>query len=278
MTPYRFDNVDATDPKQCIAFLDAASSMKAVQRIKQRSFDMLSLRQGAVVLDVGCGTGTDACAMAALVGESGRVFGVDSSRAMVSEAQSRADRLGLPLTFLCGDIYALPFDDSFVEGCRADRVLHFLQAPDAALREMSRVTAPGARIVISEPDWDSLEVNGANDELTHAILAANKGGKAASQSIGSRLSELFMDANLVVEQCEPIRLEERNPQICLALFNLPRAAQRAAAVGHISANDANVWLQSIMEAGQQGRLICTLSGQIVSGVKPLAGLRAMKRE
>jgi SAM-dependent methyltransferase len=267
MTGYRFDKVDANNPQQCIAFLDAAAAINDVQRIKQRSFDLLWLEKGQTVLDVGCGTGADVREMALLVGSTGQAIGVDSSQSMVLEARRRAGNLGLPVAFHHGDVYALPFENARFDGCRADRVLHFLENPEAALREMARVTVVGGRIVVSEPDWDTLEISGVDESLTAAILAGSKVGRFAPQSIGSSLPELFTAVGLPVKRVESASLEMRDLKTCMGLFNLEGAARRAAAMGRVTVEEAFNWLRLLIEAGRGGRLRCALSGQIVCGIK-----------
>jgi ubiquinone/menaquinone biosynthesis C-methylase UbiE len=53
-------------------------------------------RSGDVILDLGCGTGTEARVLAERVGPQGSVIGVDRSEAMVNEARTRA-RLKIPI-------------------------------------------------------------------------------------------------------------------------------------------------------------------------------------
>ncbi len=56
---------------------------------KQRTFELLEIKKGYRLLDVGCGTGEDVRAMASLVGRTGSVIGIDRSEAMVAEAQKQ---------------------------------------------------------------------------------------------------------------------------------------------------------------------------------------------
>src|SRR5438270_13124103 len=67
----------------------------------QRAVDELGLRPGAVVLDVGCGTGRALPLLRAVVGASGSVIGVDATPEMLAEAV----RLGrdVPASLVLGD-------------------------------------------------------------------------------------------------------------------------------------------------------------------------------
>jgi len=62
--------------------------------ISQIAYGMMSLQSDESVLDVGCGPATELFEFEKLVGDGGRVVGIDSSEAMVSEGQLRASSLG----------------------------------------------------------------------------------------------------------------------------------------------------------------------------------------
>jgi SAM-dependent methyltransferase len=101
------------------------------------------------VLDIGSGTGALTFALAEAA-PSGRVTGVDPSRAYVRFAQSRAstDRV----RFVVGDAQALEFPDATFDKTLSLLVMNFIPDPARALREMVRVTRPGG--VVAAAVWD----------------------------------------------------------------------------------------------------------------------------
>ena len=94
------------------------------------------------VLDVGCGTGALAYALAPLVGE---VVGVDASEEYLAAAREHAPP---GCTFVLGDAEALPFPygDFDLVGCL--RVLHHVRRPELVVSEMARVTRRGGRLLV----------------------------------------------------------------------------------------------------------------------------------
>lgn len=110
--------------------------------------DLLPL--GGLVLDVGCGTGQLAAAIAA---EGYDVFGVDLSASMVARARAR----GLVGTY-AGVTTALPFGDGAFDLALTVATLHHLETPErvrATVSEMGRVVKPGGFIVL----WDHNPAN-----------------------------------------------------------------------------------------------------------------------
>jgi ubiquinone/menaquinone biosynthesis C-methylase UbiE len=95
-------------------------------------------------LDVGCGTGALAYALAPHVGE---VVGVDESEAYVEAARSGAPA---NCTFMVGDATALPFPygDFDLVGCL--RVLHHVRRPELVVSELARVARPGGSILLAD--------------------------------------------------------------------------------------------------------------------------------
>lgn len=58
-------------------------------------FALGPIRPGETVVDLGCGAGADACVAALLVGEAGKVYGIDATPAMVVKARKNAMAAGL---------------------------------------------------------------------------------------------------------------------------------------------------------------------------------------
>jgi ubiquinone/menaquinone biosynthesis C-methylase UbiE len=100
------------------------------------------------VLDLGCGPGIVACAFAA---KAAYVTGLDIAPAMLERAKARQVEYSLAnMTWLCGDVSALPFADNSFSMVVTRYTFHHFLSPAAVLSEMARVCRPGGRIVVAD--------------------------------------------------------------------------------------------------------------------------------
>lgn len=125
---------------------------------------LAGVREGEVVVDVGCGTGLLTHPAAAGAGPAGRVYGVDADADLLDIARSRRPS-GVLWTRACGT--ALPFRPRSVDKVVSGGVLH--RAPDVApvIAEWARVLAPGGRVAVAA--WGSFRASAAEDAVLRAL-------------------------------------------------------------------------------------------------------------
>jgi arsenite methyltransferase len=109
------------------------------------------IEPGSVVLDLGCGAGTDLLIAAQMTGPSGRVIGVDMTATMLERARQSATEIGLGNVELHESlIEALPLDDASVDVVISNGVIDLVPDKDAVFDEIDRVLRPGGRLQLAD--------------------------------------------------------------------------------------------------------------------------------
>ncbi len=133
-------------------FLDLFLFRSQLRNLRRRTADLAHIEPGEQVLDVGCGTGTLALAVARRVGRTGRVAGIDPGIEQIARACSKADRRNVPIEFQIGVIERLPFPDQTFDVVLSTLMMHHLPPPlkRQGLAEIARVLKPEGRLVIAD--------------------------------------------------------------------------------------------------------------------------------
>ena len=107
--------------------------------------------EGATVLDLGCGAGTDLLIAAQMVCPSGRVIGVDMTASMLQRAGASAAEMGLTNVELHESlIESLPVPDASVDVVISNGVIDLVPDKDVVFDEIDRVLRPGGRLQIAD--------------------------------------------------------------------------------------------------------------------------------
>lgn len=268
-TSLNWSQIDADKPESFIDYLDTATAQSEMKRYKRKTYDLLGATAGAFLLDVGCGTGEDAAALAERVGPTGRIVGVDYSISVIEEARHRITSGDLSLTFQVGDVHSLELPDNSFDGCRADRLFMHIENRQQALAEMVRVTRPKGRVLVREPDWNTLIVDHPNRALTRKILNPHFDKVIRHPFTGGELYRLFHHAGLegiTVADISTLLLTDFST--ANQLYGLvPAATQAKEQMPQLSAQ-ISTWLKDLQQADQAGMFFSAVTGFTVVGHKP----------
>lgn len=152
------------DPTRC-ARLESPARLALLP--PQRVLDLVSVRTGERVLDVGCGPGIFTVPLARAVGPSGRVVAVDLDPGMVAACSRRVTSLGLDNVVVeRSEESTLPVPAVSMDLVFASHLLHELEDPRAFLAEVRRVLRRPGRLAATE--WAPVDT-GIGPPLVHRL-------------------------------------------------------------------------------------------------------------
>jgi len=109
------------------------------------------IKKGDHVLDLGSGAGNDCFVARAIVGESGKVTGLDMTEQMIKKARENCKKLNFKnVEFVFGDIEKMPFRDSEFDVVISNCVLNLVPDKSRAFSEIFRVLKPAGHFCVSD--------------------------------------------------------------------------------------------------------------------------------
>jgi arsenite methyltransferase len=160
------------------------------------------LRDGEVVIDLGCGGGIDTILAARRVGPTGRVVAVDTLPEMCERTEHAAAEAGVTerVEVVNAEMEDLPVPDGSIDVVISNGVINLSPRKSRALAESARVLRSGGRFCVSDLTVD--------DDLPPEVLTS---GAAWAGCIAGALSEEVFTTKLVNVGFTDIRLGEHIP-------------------------------------------------------------------
>ncbi|WP_042422465.1 methyltransferase domain-containing protein [Streptacidiphilus anmyonensis] len=228
-----------------VAYQQRLSGVGALHAYRDVMARQLHPEPGGTVLDVGCGPGGDVPLLAAAVAGSGRVIGVDRDPRMPAEARARHGGRVPGVAFLRGDAHALPLASACVDRVWMHRVLQHAADPALVLAEAARVVRPGGRVVLAEPDWETLVFDHPDLEASRAYTRHVVDRVIRNGVVGRQLARRAAEAGLAVDAVVPVAAVLRDAGEADRILGFQRNAERAVAAGYLTAEAAQGWLDAL---------------------------------
>jgi ubiquinone/menaquinone biosynthesis C-methylase UbiE len=180
--------MSSKDIFQSIGSLDEDGVQKIVDRLEYRGQDQIfvelrdeylrrmNLPLDADILDLGCGTGVVARALAAEPGRTGKIVGIDFSPDLIEAAKHFAANEGVSdnIEFRVGDAQAIDELDDVYDAVILHTLISHVPNPVKTISEAGRVVRAGGSVCIFDGDYASLCFATGNPnsdkEVAQAIL------------------------------------------------------------------------------------------------------------
>jgi len=219
---------------------------------RKAAFDVMNVRTGQKILDVGCGGGFFVKELAMSVGSTGTVMALDSSSAQIDAARQYCSHLS-NVEYITCSATKLPFPDASFDSVVSIQTLEYIADVDAVLRECRRVIKPGGSFAAISVMWDHFKIHGANQELTTKIFGIFK-DHCAHQNLPvemtSKLQKLSFTGVLQTPLAFYLNTCHANS---FAFFASKSVRNFAKNSGHVTAAELEEWDRSLEEAVSQQR-------------------------
>ncbi|NDL61062.1 class I SAM-dependent methyltransferase [Phytoactinopolyspora mesophila] len=227
----------------------------------QRLWDVLDIRQGDRVLDIGCGAG-QTTRDAARAASTGTALGIDISGPMLARArrQAEAEELG-NASFVHADAQTHVFPgEHFSLGISRFGTM-FFSDPVAAFANIGRALRPGSAFTQlvwqagDRQEWDSairVALTGDRASSMPAAAAGSAFSLADPGVVAGVLSAAGFTAVNFVDVCEPVYYGPDADQACAAVLQLWKATELVTGLDPACAQRAFDRLRATLAAHDTG--------------------------
>lgn len=211
------------------------------------------------------GTGEDVLMLAEFVSPEGEVVGVDTSKKMVETAREQGNDMPA-VGFTVDGAHDLSFADDSFDAARVDRVLQHLDAPAEALAELRRVTRPGGRVGISDPDWET-NILDAPGGYSEQFLSLEHAG-TRHPTMGRQLYRLAREAGLDDIDIDTWTSISTDLAFLKEVEELEAWTDAMQATGEVTATEVTEWFEGLRRADKRGVLFGSITGSLSPGQYP----------
>ncbi|MEY2420352.1 MAG: hypothetical protein QOI95_419 [Acidimicrobiaceae bacterium] len=262
------DHLDAAERDRLTKILEDQAGDPFLRRVAARSIELMVVRHGDRILELGCGSGVLLPPLAEAA-RDGTVVGVDYSTEMLQEARRSVleHEFSEQVSVVKCIASDLPFGDSTFDAAHVERVLMHLEDPDSAICEMRRVVRPGGWVVAAEPDTLGIRIDHPLDPEAMTMIAMHDVSSVRNPGIGLELNRRFAIAGLVDRRVEPLTDFDPNYDP-IAVAGDRAAASELVAQGTLDADRAAAALAYLRQAAANGTYAWLGTMVVVAGRVP----------
>ena len=167
----------------------------------KRGWDFANFKSGDTILDLGCGPGYCTEELAYIVGEKGKVIGIDRSDAFIEHLQRIKKSTRLSIEPYLTEFDTILLDSNSLDGVYCRWALAWISNPKEILSKIKDALKPKGKIVTHEYfNFSTHQTNPERPALKKAIAAALKSFQESNFEInvGSYLPQYFEELGMKV--------------------------------------------------------------------------------
>ncbi len=235
--------------------------------LKATSFFMLDLESGNLVLDLGCGNGSDVLELARLMPDV-QVIGLDKDPELLEVARKNLASTTINnASFIEGDVYTLPFNENSINAIRVERVFQHLEQPEKAMEEIKRVLSIEGNLVIVETDWSTLNLYSGDIEIENKVVAFLTGKFIKNGYAAKKIMNYFIDFKYKKIQLQVITITLNDFAAASNLIRLNEVLSAMIDQNYLSLDEKEAWLKKLNYIADAKCFVVTLNMVLISGKK-----------
>ena len=247
------DQLDEPTLEVMVTRLEGRGKHPRFVAMTEEYLDAMAIDSARTVVDLGCGTGVVARAIARRPGFKGKVTGIDRSAFLVSAAQRLAAAEGLAsrVEFRAGDSHTLGLKPATFDAVVAHTLISHVEDPAAVLREIAQVLKPGGLAGIFDGDYASITYTGGDPERDKIQDERLMRAIVTNPRVMRMMPELLRDAGLelVASFAHVVadigKADFTAPALQSFLRLLPKS-------GAMTAAEAQAWVDGLMQRSERG--------------------------
>ncbi len=215
--------------------------------------DCMEIENAGMVLDMGCGTGVAARAIAARKGFSGAILGIDLSPYLIEAAKRLAveDGLGDQIKFQEGETHSLNLETEVFDAVVAHTLLSHVGNPLAVLSEAKRVVKPGGLVGVFDGDYASVTFEQEDQEKAKADEEKIISAVITQPRVMRQLPRLAKSVGLELVKSFPYVLAEVG-QADFWVSAIESFRKLIPKSGAMTEQEAETWADMILKTSEDG--------------------------
>lgn len=260
-----FSDVDRSDdPDALLAYLDSTNTDDFVRACKRKAVEALAPTPGERILDVGCGLGHIALDVAPFMDVTGHVSAIDNSAIMVHEAKRRIGNDNANVEFLVEDAHQMSFNSHTFDGCLIINTLMHCARPQVVLSEVKRVLKPHGRLVVLEPDWQTLALSTGDPFVDDSVVTVVR-QSLTNSTVGHQLPSLIQNLGFCDIAVSAGTIITREYSSANRAWTIRASIEHAQQAGSLSAATAATMRRVLSKSSRAGCFHGSMKGYLVTG-------------
>lgn len=236
--------------------------------LKERSYELMHIRNGDRILDIGCGPGTDTIPLSQFVGTTGQIIGIDIDHEMIELANKKAKEANVADRVIHKhfDAESIPYNADYFDSCHSDRLFQHMLTPWRTISEMVRVTKPGGWIVVSDTDHSTMSIDSPDIDIEWKLRRFHT-EMFKNGYIGRQLYRLFKQENLADIVVEIFPLFSTEYMLTRYIALLDKTEKEAISAGIITDEELKRWHNNLERSNEEGIFFCSVIMVLIAGRK-----------